>query len=809
MKTKVTVKVLAVIMSVLFPIYGLESRLVQAQEPISSEQLLNQTAPFVPVEQTVDSSNKGNSNPEKKYDSTDFLLEGPLSSVNEVEAEAESTLSAESENLVKIQEGSYDFLSSEEQTDGSPLSEPQTSADLLASQPIQVTGDIATGTTPWEIVSSLDGKEMYVAVKYSNIISVIDTATNTILKNISVGVEPEALALSKDGTKLYVGQQGGNISVIDTASKTVVQTINIGGPVRDLAISPDGTKLYVPMEFSGLKVVDLATNAIKKIQSTGCPEHVSFSPDGVTAYVNTQCGPGGSDPILIYNVVTDTLIGSITTLPDGSRIRNVGSVMTMSPDGSQLWANGSNACAYGSSSSLACPSSNSIIINVIRTSDNTVVKSLFGNFWKISFSADSSLAFVGGPTELRIYDTKTFELKQTLSLSSSGSLAFSVDGRKAYTPLPIGDRVTILSMPFVEEAPAPADEEDDDAAADDDEEETPENPKGNRGDPKTDYDQKENCQHGRGRGACQSSGPSAERIAFEAEKAKNSTGPSAERIAFEAEKAKNNPGRRPEMLDPYGHAKDDRKEIYGNRGRVVRDKVEPAPQPELPPAPTTYLDTNYVRVDQTTWLVREQWWIYSGMTYEQIGYSTEEADFLRSLTRDQMMDAYYSGFVAMPSVEEELMPIAEMDLNQILDYIQTDGNFYRSYATTEATQNPDVYVDGSEISYHVSLTNPYDEAITLMVEVTLHAGVKYATTNQIGFAYPLSGESTQVWQSITLQPGQTLVLDDVYVYSKSMTPSNGWTTYQFNLKLTDLNSGLTLSDPDAGWFYGDTEMRGF
>ena len=44
-----------------------------------------------------------------------------------------------------------------------------------------------------------------------------------------------------------------------------------------------------------------------------------------------------------------------------------------------------------------------------------------------------------------------------------------------------------------------------------------------------------------------------------------------------------------DMLDPYGHDKDsDRKELYGNRGRVIRDPlpdVEPVPEPDPDPIP--------------------------------------------------------------------------------------------------------------------------------------------------------------------------------------------------------------------------------
>jgi hypothetical protein len=45
---------------------------------------------------------------------------------------------------------------------------------------------------------------------------------------------------------------------------------------------------------------------------------------------------------------------------------------------------------------------------------------------------------------------------------------------------------------------------------------------------------------------------------------------------------------KPDMIAPYGHDKDsDRKELYGNRGRVIKTTVPepPAPEPTPPPAP--------------------------------------------------------------------------------------------------------------------------------------------------------------------------------------------------------------------------------
>ncbi len=60
--------------------------------------------------------------------------------------------------------------------------------------------------------------------------SVIDTATNTVIATIPVGVQPAGVAVSADGSKVYVAnhRQAGTVSVIDTATNTVTATIPFG-----------------------------------------------------------------------------------------------------------------------------------------------------------------------------------------------------------------------------------------------------------------------------------------------------------------------------------------------------------------------------------------------------------------------------------------------------------------------------------------------------------------------------------------------------------------------------------------------------
>jgi YVTN family beta-propeller protein len=75
-----------------------------------------------------------------------------------------------------------------------------------------------------------NGKRVYVAnVLYSGSVSVIDTATNTVVAGVGVGNSPFGVAITPDGTRAHVTNESSNtVSVIDTASNTVVATVPVG-----------------------------------------------------------------------------------------------------------------------------------------------------------------------------------------------------------------------------------------------------------------------------------------------------------------------------------------------------------------------------------------------------------------------------------------------------------------------------------------------------------------------------------------------------------------------------------------------------
>ena len=70
---------------------------------------------------------------------------------------------------------------------------------------------------------------LYVANNGDNTVSVIDTATNTVVATIPVGAGASGVAVTPDGTKVYVtNSASNNVSVIGTATNTVVKTIPVG-----------------------------------------------------------------------------------------------------------------------------------------------------------------------------------------------------------------------------------------------------------------------------------------------------------------------------------------------------------------------------------------------------------------------------------------------------------------------------------------------------------------------------------------------------------------------------------------------------
>src|SRR6201992_2743184 len=124
---------------------------------------------------------------------------------------------------------------------------------IIDSGNYNVLATVPLGKRPRGIHSSPDNKTIYVAVSGTPIagpdvdestlppsdhsadgIAVFDVAQNKVSKIIHGGSDPENFDVSKDGTQLYTSNEDvEEVSVVDTASGTVVKSAKEGGP-------PDG-----------------------------------------------------------------------------------------------------------------------------------------------------------------------------------------------------------------------------------------------------------------------------------------------------------------------------------------------------------------------------------------------------------------------------------------------------------------------------------------------------------------------------------------------------------------------------------------
>ncbi|MGH9896619.1 MAG: YncE family protein, partial [bacterium] len=151
---------------------------------------------------------------------------------------------------------------------------------------------IRVGQEPDGLAVSPDGKRVYVSNTLPDTLSVIDadeaSATfHTVIATIGVGVFPIGIALTPDGTRAYVvAREDGNVAVIDTASLAVVpMRVAVRETPGRMALSPDGTRAYVANVLSrDVSLIDTAPlsptfhTVLATIPVEGLPSSVVIGP---------------------------------------------------------------------------------------------------------------------------------------------------------------------------------------------------------------------------------------------------------------------------------------------------------------------------------------------------------------------------------------------------------------------------------------------------------------------------------------------------------------------------------------------------
>ena len=233
-------------------------------------------------------------------------------------------------------------------------------ADTLARE-----ATIATGQHPHSCLVGADKKHLYVSDWGSRAVTVIDTEKNRRVRDITVGLRPNDLALAPDG-RLFVACAGDNtVHVITTdkleklgdaasparrlweGTREIISTSlypqSLEGSTPDgLAVSPDGKTLFVAnADNNNVMVVDISNRLTEEAHDRGdtismvngfipvgwYPTAVAVSPDNQTLFVANGKGlasrpnfpartksplaPNKSPP---FDAIGRTLEGSISAI---------------------------------------------------------------------------------------------------------------------------------------------------------------------------------------------------------------------------------------------------------------------------------------------------------------------------------------------------------------------------------------------------------------------------------------------------------------------------------------------------------------
>jgi YVTN family beta-propeller protein len=213
-----------------------------------------------------------------------------------------------------------------------------------------VVATIGVGNRPIGVAFTPNGSRVYVANSGSDSVSVIDTATNTVIANVAVGSFPQGLAITPNGSHVYVVDTNSNsLSVIETRTNTVIATVEVGMGPEGIAITPDGARVYVANFGSGaVSVIDTATNTVVATIALVNSFGVAITPDGSHAYVTNLL----SSSVSVIDTATNTVIATIKNVFQPVSV-------AITPDGTRAYVTNSSA-TFGS-------------VSAIDTATNTVV----------------------------------------------------------------------------------------------------------------------------------------------------------------------------------------------------------------------------------------------------------------------------------------------------------------------------------------------------------------------------------------------------------------------------------------------------
>jgi uncharacterized repeat protein (TIGR01451 family) len=245
-------------------------------------------------------------------------------------------------------------------------SAPGNTVSVIDTATNTVTTNVSVGNYPWGIVVTPDGTKAYVTNYASNNVSVINTTTYKVITNVTVGSLPRGVAITPDGTKVYAANSGSNtISVINTINNTAYASITVGNYPYGVAVTPDGSKIYVTYHGDrpgNVSVINTTNNtAYANVTVGNYPSGIAVTPDGTKVYVaDYYC----ENTLYVIDTTNNTVIDTMNVGSDPLGI-------AVTPDGTKVYVTNSGDDT----------------VSVINTANNTVIDTVNVGQWPFGVAA--------------------------------------------------------------------------------------------------------------------------------------------------------------------------------------------------------------------------------------------------------------------------------------------------------------------------------------------------------------------------------------------------------------------------------------
>jgi YVTN family beta-propeller protein len=227
---------------------------------------------------------------------------------------------------------------------GRPAAPGEALGEMVAIDPksLAISWRVNLTGSPNHLVSSPDGKLVYVTIVDRGHIDVVDVAKRAVVDSIVVGNGPHDIEISEDGAKGWVGLIRGAAAVaFDNKTRKATATFPMKDNVRPIAVTKDEKTMYLQLSHThALAVLDLTTGKVAKMVPMPIPPDQAL-PDSMPDTAGHGLRITKDGKILIangsmYNLVAFFALPSMNLLgwiPVGSDPNWI----TLTPDGKHAY----------------------------------------------------------------------------------------------------------------------------------------------------------------------------------------------------------------------------------------------------------------------------------------------------------------------------------------------------------------------------------------------------------------------------------------------------------------------------------------